>query len=274
MTILEQLNTHSAELLDSRADGEILWQVWQNSQFRWLQDSNNLVHSAVALTEVASATLPHINSMALAFAFVTMPLDQVFLAGLGGADQLRQIKQLAPQAKLTCVDSSAAVVALQQQYFNQGLGSVAVDIQVDDVALALGRNGRLYDLILLDVLSGSASPECLWQPSFYQQCQRRLAGDGVLAVNILPGSQRQLLSLAVSLRQLFCKRMLFIPVLGCDNVVLLLFKQSPRIKNELALQQAITALEKTLTYSLQLDVLQLHQLNVTTDSGALELWQQ
>lgn len=274
MTVLDQLNTDDAEMLASEFEGEQQWQVWQNKNYRWLQDDHGLIHSALSISGGAGHSLPHINAMALAFAFAPQPLQRVFIAGIGGGDQLRQIARLAAAASVDVVDNSAVVVALQQQFFNQANNLAGLQVKQADVASAVASSGAEYELMLIDVLAGNASPECLWELDFYQNCQRCLSNEGVLAVNILPRSKSQLLALAVSLRQLFCKRMLFIPVPACDNVVLLLFKQSPQtISCEQNLRQAIATLESQLACDLGLDVDVLHRLNVCNADGALELWQ-
>lgn len=274
MTVLDQLNTDDAELLASEHEGEQQWQVWQNKRYRWLQDGHGLIHSALSLGGELRHCLPHINAMALAFAFTPQPLQRVFIAGIGGGDQLRQIGCLAADASVDVVDNSAVVVALHRQFFNQGTTRSRLQVSQVDVASAVASLTAEYGLMLIDVLAANASPECLWEPSFYQNCQRCLGDDGVLAVNILPRSEAQLLALAVSLRQLFCKRLLFIPVPACDNVVLLLFKQSPQSAlGEQALREAIKVLEQQLGYDLDIDVDELHRLNICDAAGALELWQ-
>jgi spermidine synthase len=201
--MLEQLKADEAKLLASKSDGQECWQVWQNEQYRWLQDSSAIVHSALNLNNPQADALPHTKAMALSFAF-TESLERIFLAGLGGGDQLRQIDQLATAAVIDCIDNSAQVIELQQRFFPVAANNNKVNISECELAAALAGDGCCYDLILLDVLSVNASPECLWQTSFYQQCQKRMKPGGVLAVNIVTPNQQALLSLAVSLRQFFC----------------------------------------------------------------------
>lgn len=271
MEILSALNTTSARLLATALDAGTCWQVWQNDHFRWLQTESGICHSAVDLRPGSSSILPHVQAMSLAWAFTEAPAA-VLLAGLGGGDQLRQFDRLWPQARVDCVDLNGKVIELYRRYFSEFV-SINVGLKQQSIEQALQLEADPYDIICIDILNDQDNPDCLWRPSFYESCQLKLSPSGVLVVNLLPKDSQQLLQLAVKLRQLFCRRMLFIPVAGCDNVILLLLKQTARFNNRDDLSQAIEYLQFQLGQTLAIDLDRLYQLNVKDVKGELELWQ-
>jgi|GEM_PF-4788625 len=271
MGILPALKTTSAHLLATASDSGVCWQVWQSEHFRWLQTESGTCHSAVDLRPNSNSILPHVQAMSLAWAFVEAPAA-VLLAGLGGGDQLRQINRLWPQAKVDCVDLSGKVIELYRRYFSEFV-TIKVGLKQQPIEQAMQLDADPYDIICIDILNDQDNPDCLWRPNFYESCQLKLSPSGVLVVNLLPKDSQQLLQLAVKLRQLFCRRMLFIPVVGCDNVILLLLNQTASFNNRDGLNKAIEYLQLQLGQTLAIDLDGLYRLNIKDARGELELWQ-
>jgi spermidine synthase len=125
------------------------------------------------------------------------------------------------------VDANAQLVKLAQQYM-QIPAKWPVVIDSAEHYLAMGESQ--FDLILCDLFVGQNHAPCLSRSdgegndSFYSNAAKRLTDTGVMAINLAPESEAQLLTILHHARQVFCGAMIS-GVSGQSNLVLVLSKQ-------------------------------------------------
>lgn len=127
------------------------------------------------------------------------------------------------------VDIDANVVAMAARHFGF---TARHPVQVEDARTALARPAPPVDIVLLDVFTGDSTPSHLLSREALAQVRERLAGDGVLALNVIAGGGRSssLPLIANTLRTQFAEVLafpLFDPAAGSGgNVVLLAANRS------------------------------------------------
>jgi spermidine synthase len=131
--------------------------------------------SAMSLTRPERLIYRYERLMAMAFALAPHT-KRALLIGLGGGSMLRYLASAFPELTATVVEREAAVIDIARHFFRV----TAEVVQADGADFVAKRRSR-YDVILVDVYdaNGFAAQE----QRFWRDCARRLAPDGVLAVN-------------------------------------------------------------------------------------------
>lgn len=115
----------------------------------------------------------------------------VLIIGLGGGTLPRALSQIVPQAQMEIVEIDPAVVRVAKRYFDFDSGGRIKVAETDGrvyVKRAL-REGRHYDLIMLDAFDHEYIPEHLLTQEFLREVQSLLAPGGVLAANTFSSSR-------------------------------------------------------------------------------------
>ena len=115
----------------------------------------------------------------------------VLIVGLGGGTLPRALMQLLPKVAIDAIEIDPAVVKVAKQYFffvpDQRVRVIEQDGRVF-VKRAL-REGRKYDLIMLDAFDHEYIPEHLLTQEFLREVKALLAPGGVLAANTFSSSR-------------------------------------------------------------------------------------
>lgn len=129
--------------------------------------------------------------MMLASLYVQPSPRTVLIIGLGGGTLPRALSQILPQAQMEIVEIDPAVVRVAKRYFDFDAGGRISVVETDGrvyVKRAL-REGRRYDLIMLDAFDHEYIPEHLLTEEFLREVQSLLAPGGVLAANTFSSSR-------------------------------------------------------------------------------------
>ncbi|GAA6150920.1 spermidine synthase [Pseudoteredinibacter isoporae] len=266
--ILDELKAANAELMwqcDS-CFGDL--QVLQSDRYRYLQVDGH-VQSVMDLRERHRACLPH--AQWLNVALLSRP-NTVLMAGLGGGDLIRQFRGAGLASHFSCCELCPDILHAYHEYFVPESGELGLEILQEDINDFIPQCQRQFDLIVLDVFSGSDQPDCLGEEAFFQNCFECLDERGVLALNVSINEPSSLLQLALILRRVFSKKLLMMPVEGCDNVVMLAFKGKPLAGSNDEFLLAIETLNKTLPSAIPVQIERLVNSNVCDEFGELELW--
>lgn len=115
----------------------------------------------------------------------------ILVIGLGGGSLPRALQGLLPQARIDIVEIDPAVVRVAGRYFDFHTGPRVQVIEADGrvfVKRAM-REGRKYDLIMLDAFDHEYIPEHLLTQEFLREVKSLLAPGGVLAANTFSSSR-------------------------------------------------------------------------------------
>jgi spermidine synthase len=108
---------------------------------------------------------------------------RVLMIGLGGGTFTTLVHRALPDAVIDAVDIDPMVVAAARDYFGLREDD-RYRVHVADAAQWIARGEETYDFILLDAYAGEEIPAALATEAFFRAVARRLAPDGVVAINI------------------------------------------------------------------------------------------
>lgn len=115
----------------------------------------------------------------------------ILVIGLGGGTLPRALQQLLPEAHIDVVEIDPAVVRVAAKYFDFTANERVRVIESDGRVFVkrAGREGRHYDLIMLDAFDHEYIPEHLLTQEFLREVKALLAPGGVVAANTFSSSR-------------------------------------------------------------------------------------
>jgi spermidine synthase len=146
--------------------------------------------SCILLAEPRRIMFDYLRMMVGALYLKPAPRS-ILVIGLGGGTMVDVLQQALPEARIDAVEIDPAVVRVAGRYFGFNAGP-NVRVHEEDgrvfVKRAL-REGRRYDVVMLDAFDHEYIPEHLLTQEFLQEVKRVLAPDGVLAANTFSTSR-------------------------------------------------------------------------------------
>ncbi len=194
-TLLERLLEAGADPA-SRCAAAGRWRVHQRDGLRWLYGGGRSIQSVMSLADPARPVMGVTVQLLAALLWRPQP-RRVLSLGLGGGAVERYLARHRPAAALTSVEASAEVLALARAHFAL---PPQCRLRLADAAQFVAGDGGRYDLLLCDLFDGEHAADCLTQPGFVAQLAERLAPHGVLALNLSPRSEAELLGVLLPLR--------------------------------------------------------------------------
>jgi len=133
--------------------------------------------------------LPLLYTRAFTIAAIYPPqIKRVLVLGLGGGSIPIYLHRFLPEATIDVVEIDPGIIAAAKKYF--GLRETSrLKLIESDGRVFLNRHPEPYDIILVDVFSGSYIPFHMMTKEFYQLVRSRLNPHGVAAINILPAEK-------------------------------------------------------------------------------------
>jgi spermidine synthase len=149
----------------------------------------------------------------------------ISIIGLGGGSLAKYCYRYLPDTSIVAVEINAEVIALRERFCVPG-DDDRFQVVCADGAHYVTLPGRHPDVLLVDGFHAAGLPSELRSTSFYQQCHRRLADDGVLVVNLM--SDAPCFHRCVSsIRQVFGNAVALAPAEdSIDNVAVFAWKES------------------------------------------------
>ena len=129
--------------------------------------------------------------MMLASLYLNPEPKSVLIIGLGGGTLPRALSRLLPTATIDTVEIDSAVTKVARAYFDFHTSDRVRVIEMDGrvfVKRAL-REGRRYELIMLDAFDHEYIPEHLLTQEFLREVKALLAPGGVVAANTFSSSR-------------------------------------------------------------------------------------
>ena len=108
---------------------------------------------------------------------------RVLMVGLGGGTFTTLLHRAEPDMRIDAVEIDPVVVAAARACFGLREDD-RYRVHVADAADFMAKGENLYDYVLLDSYAGEEIPRALRSEAFFRDVRRRLAPDGVVAINI------------------------------------------------------------------------------------------
>lgn len=155
-----------------------------------LHDKVNHNQSCVYLNDGKRLVFDY-TKMVLASLFIKPEPKSILVVGLGGGTLPMVFHQLLPSAQITSVEIDPAVVKAAQRYFayqeNSQVMTELLDARV--FIKRAGRQGKKWDLVVLDAFNGDYIPEHLMTQEFLHEVQTVLNPGGLVAANTFADSR-------------------------------------------------------------------------------------
>ncbi len=209
-------------------------EVREHNGVRWLHFGDSAVQSAMLVQQPAQLLLPYLQCMLTALVFNPKP-SRLLNLGMGGGAFNRFFNAFAPELEIDSVEQDPRVAAIAEQYFGVATGECHIETAEQFLArsVAGGEGERSYDLVLCDLYSEDALPQFLRTPQPYQYLAQLTEDSSVIAINLLPNSEQELLEVMQLARAAFGFTAL-LEVPDYRNIVLLASTQSLTMRQDWA----------------------------------------
>jgi spermidine synthase len=245
----------SQSLYSGQIDDESI-EVREWQQYRWLHLGDNSVQTLMDKNRPDQLALPNIQALLTVLLFCPEP-KQLLNLGLGGASLERYLDSKLPDINVRSVESNEQVILLAKDYFYL---PESVDVVHDKADHFLSGHNDIYDIILCDIFVADMQASCLYDEEFYKNISRCTDEKGVLAINILPESEEDVVNVLLPIKNYF-DQIYLLEFPDYSNVIL--FASREKIPDRLELKKrAVDLFEKT-----QLDLIDIpERLNVLLET--------
>lgn len=199
MTIdLLTLSASFGRLVHKYSDKTSVIQVRENDKLRWLYTGGEAIQSIIELNNPQKVLLPVPKALLVAFLWLPQT-SRVLNLGVGGGTIENALTQVS-SIKVTSIEASSAIIDLANKYFYFPKQQPIIE----SCALAfLLADQQQYNLICVDLFDAERIPDFCFSSLFYNLLNNRLLGSGVVAINLHPKNEEELLNILLLNKALF-----------------------------------------------------------------------
>ena len=194
-----ELKPEESELLYSVSDAEEIIEVRQWQQYRWLHLGDRSVQALMMTDAVEQVVLPNIQALLAVLLFCPEP-KRLLNLGLGGASLERYLDSKWPGVQITSVESNKQIIELAKDYFYL---PEKIDVKHEQADRFVKKNTQTYEIILCDIFVADNQASCLYDESFYANISKCIDENGILAINILPESEEDVVNVLLPMKNYF-----------------------------------------------------------------------
>jgi spermidine synthase len=147
---------------------------------------------------------------------------RLLLIGLGGGSLVKFCHHRLPAMQMTVLENNSDVIALRDAFLVPP-DSATLQVRQGDGAEYLARAEKGIDVLLVDAFDRTGFAPSLANREFIEQAHAKLAGSGVLVMN-LAGDEQAYAGLVGIVMQVFDQQVIVVPVREDDNHLLLAFR--------------------------------------------------
>ena len=196
---LHDLSPEQSELLFSTTLDEQLITVRQYQNLRWLSAGGDMIQSLMDVDKPEQLLLPNLAAMLAVLHFAEHP-QRLLNLGAGAGSFERSLRASHPELAIISVEPNRTITELGRRYFNMDNQQQVIEKSAEQF---LAGNEEQYDVILCDMFSAEKQPACLYDERFYQNMARAMNPGCVLASNLLPESEDDLIQMLLPLKAHF-----------------------------------------------------------------------
>jgi len=202
MTLLEKIYDLSPEqsqvLRSESVDGQLI-EVREFENYRWLQIGGDSIQGLMDVSSPSQILLPNIQALLATLLFCPEP-KQLLNLGFGCGSIERFCIDSFTDIEITSLETSELVIQLAKEFFFIGEGCQIINASAEKF---LANENKAYDIILCDIFNDEEHPACLYEDSFYKNLVNCLDDKGVLAINLLPESEDDVLNILLRMKNYF-----------------------------------------------------------------------
>ena len=191
-----------------------------------LRSGSDALHSLINIQNPHKLALKNLQYLMGVLLFLPTPLN-ILLLGTGGGSLIHFLRFHYPQCQLTAVELDSELQQLMHQKMLLPEASENLTYLIDDAAHYLQHCRQQFDLIVVDIFTGSQSPDWLLAPKSMKQIYNLLSDQGAVTYNLLIDSEHDFKLFHRNLSLVFAEQALFLPVAGYDNTLAYGFRYHP-----------------------------------------------
>ena len=146
------------------------------------------------------------------------------MLGTAAGSLLHFLRHSYPDSEITAVDIDAELIEKLLELNLLPPAGDGLTYVYEDAAHYIARCPMLYDLVLVDIFSGSQSPAWLLEKSTQPGLLGLLNPHGAVAYNLIIDSETVFNRFYRDLRLAFARRTLCLPVAGLENTIIYAFR--------------------------------------------------
>lgn len=185
-------------LYSSEFDNQTI-EVREWEQYRWLHIGDDSVQTLMLLDNIEQVVLKNIQALLSTLLFCPSA-KRLLNLGLGGASLERFLDSRRPEIRIKSVESNEQIIQLAKNYFCL---PEKVNVIHDAADSFLSNHNDVYDIILCDIFVANRQAGCLYESDFYANVSKCLDDEGVLAINILPEAEEDVLNMLLPIKNHF-----------------------------------------------------------------------
>jgi len=191
-----------------------------------LRSDTDALQSLINISQPHKLELKNLQFLMGVLLFLPPP-QKILLLGTGGGSLIHFLRFHYPRCQLTSVDVDAELQDLMHQKMLLPGATENLHYVIDDAAHFIQHCDQQFDLILVDIFSGSQSPDWLLDSPGIHQVHALLGDSGAVAYNLLIDSEHAFKSFYRALTRVFGGHALSLPVQGYDNRLVYGFRHQP-----------------------------------------------
>jgi len=217
--------------------------IVQDADYVELRSDTNALHSVIDLKNPHRLALKNLEYLMGVLLFIPAP-QKILLLGTGGGSLIHFLRHHYPRSHLTSVDNDSELQDLIQQKMLLPEASENLVYLIDDAYHYLHCCEQKFDLILVDIFSGSQSPGWLLESPAIHRLYKLLTHQGAVAYNLLVDSDHDFKLFFENLDRLFNQQILSLPLDGLENRLVYGFSSTPpRREMSHYIERAVTMTE-------------------------------
>lgn len=197
-------------------DGAI--EIYDDVINRNLYFGSNVRQSSMLLVNSIVLVLDYTQAL-MSYLLFHQEVSSVLIIGLGGGSLVRFIHFHYPECNIDVVENREDVIKVALGYFQL---PEAENIRIHHVGAKgyLTRNGKQYDVIIVDAFDGHGMAPVVISKDFFSLCHEHLTQNGTLSMNVWASNKQTYKEVGRNIRKVFSSVMRF-PLEKHGNVVLL-----------------------------------------------------
>ncbi len=157
--------------------------------------------------------------------------ENICLLGAGGGCLIHFLRHHYPDVHITAIDIDGELLEIMHRDMILPRADERLSYVIDDAAHYIDTCRDRFDLIIVDLFLGNRSPVWLLHTESMQKLRTMLRDSGGLSYNLVIDSERDFNQFYASLRRIFHRQTLCLPVEGLDNTIAFAFRQSPPVRD-------------------------------------------
>ncbi|MET0088872.1 MAG: hypothetical protein ABW068_02440 [Candidatus Thiodiazotropha sp.] len=172
-------------------------QVYEYQGFRWLRHEDGSIQSIIWLKHPDYPVFEYVRGMLCGLLFHPEP-QRLLNLGLGAGTLERFLLRNSTGIALTSVEPDRDIQRMARDCFDLPDGHNVVSQSAQDYLSGIQTT---YDTIFCDIHPGPGENNPLNEDRFVAELARVLAPDGVVAINLLPENERDIVQLLMQMRR-------------------------------------------------------------------------